>query len=142
VSYLEVTQDMVLQAERALHSLIYTQWKTQFFLSPKWFGIVAFIIFSYLLYFCLFDKTRFTRLFFFGSLITVFYTVYDIIGINFILWHYTFRIIPTMPSIMLDNLTIVPLYSMLVFQYTKTWASFTAAYAVLATNAILRVDHV
>ncbi|HML88968.1 MAG TPA: hypothetical protein PKA28_11025 [Methylomusa anaerophila] len=129
---MEVTQDMVIQAVRTLHNLIYEQWKTQLFLSPKWFGIVAFIIFSYILCFRLLDKTRYTRLFLFGSLITVFYTVYDIIGVNFLLWHYTFRIVPTMPSIMLDNLTIIPLYSMLVFQYTKTWTSFAAFYAVLA----------
>lgn len=124
--------EQIHQAKLTLHNLILTDWLTNDLFSPRWYGSVAFILFSYALVFWLLDKRRFLQLLLFGSLMTVMNLVYDIFGVNFILWTYTTRIFPVVPSVFLYDLTIVPLYYMLVYQYSPNWKSFIVWNAVMA----------
>lgn len=119
-----VTSEMIHHAKVTMHDLVYTKWIVEDVFSPKWWGFVALIIFSYILCFRLLDKRRYTEILLFGSLITVFTIVFDIFGSNFDLWSYHSRLIPTIPSPIVYDLTIVPLYYMLAYQYSPTWKIF------------------
>jgi len=46
------------------------------------------------------------------------------------LWSFKVRLIPIIPSVFLVDLTIIPLYYMLVYQYTSTWKAFAVWNAV------------
>jgi hypothetical protein len=120
-----ITFEMIRQAKMTLHNLVYIKWIVDDVFSPKWWGFVALIAFSYILCFSLLDKRRFTQILLFGSLITVLTIVFDIFGSNFNLWSYKSRLIPTIPSPVVYDLTIVPLYYMLVYQYSKNWKNFS-----------------
>lgn len=119
-----VTSEMIRQAKMTMHDLVYTKWLTEDLFSPKWWGFVILIIVSYTICFSLLDKRRYTQILLFGSLITVPTIVFDIFASNFSLWSYKSRLIPTIPSPIVYDLTIVPLYYMLVYQYNNTWKSF------------------
>lgn len=127
-----VTPEMIYEAKATLHNLVYTKWITQDLFSAKWWGVIAFIVFSYILCFSLLDKRRFTQLLLFGSLMTVSVTVYDTFGANFNLWMYITRVFPIIPSLFLYDLTVIPLYYMLVYQYSRNWRSFVLWNAVAA----------
>jgi MFS family permease len=114
----------ILQAKIRLHNLIYTDWITTDLFSIRWYGTVVFILFSYALCFWLLDKRRFTQILLFGSLMTVMVSLFDTFGTNFILWSYLTRIFPIVPSLFLYDFTIVPLYYMLVYQYSPDWKAF------------------
>jgi hypothetical protein len=127
-----ITFEMIRQAKMTLHNLVYIKWIVDDVFSPKWWGFVALIAFSYILCFSLLDKRRFTQILLFGSLITVLTIVFDIFGSNFDLWSYKSRLIPTIPSPVVYDLTIVPLYYMLAYQYSRNWKTFFIWNAVTA----------
>lgn len=94
--------------------------------------MIAIIVLSYIVVFLLLDKRRYTELLLFGSLMTVMSLVLSILGSNFDLWSYNIRLLPTTPSPFLYDLTIIPLYYMLVYQYSPDWKRFLLWNAVLA----------
>jgi len=115
----------IIQAKITLHHLIYTDWITTDLFSPRWIGTVIFILFSYALVFWLLDKRRFTQILLFGSLMTVMISLFDLFGSEFVLWTYLTRLFPIMPSLFLQDYTVIPLYYMLIYQYSPNWKSFT-----------------
>jgi len=122
--------EMIAPTLEQLHYLVYTHWLTEELFSPRWWGMLGLILFSYALVFKLLDKSRFTQILLFGSLMAVSMGVMDTIGANFILWSFKVRIVPIIPSLFLVDLTIFPLYYMLVYQYTSTWKDFIVWNAV------------
>lgn len=93
-----------------MHNLIVEKWLNQDLLSVQWWGIVAIIIFSYVLAFSLLDKRRFTQILLFGSLMAVSITTYDLVGANLGLWAYKVRLLPLIPGVFLYDYTVIPLY--------------------------------
>lgn len=120
-----VSYEMIYQARTTLHNLILEKWVAEDVLSWRWWCMVALILFSYLLCFNLFDKRRLTELFLFGSLLTVGAVVYETIGVNFILWVCWTPVFPILPCLFVPYLTILPVYYMLIYQYTSTWRQFS-----------------
>ena len=123
--------ERIKQAKMVLNKLVVEDWKTDVF-SLSWLGVVAFIVLSYYICFKLLDKRRLTQLLLFGSLMTVSMTYIDIFGSQFVLWTYLDRVMPIVPSLLFFDYTIIPLYYMLVYQYSSTWKSFAIWNAVLA----------
>ncbi|GAA0597680.1 hypothetical protein GCM10009001_12320 [Virgibacillus siamensis] len=61
---------------------------------------------------------------FFGSLVAVLFVVYDSFGNFFGYWTDLITIAPFTPNFFGDIFTVVPLISMLIYQYTSSWRSF------------------
>lgn len=115
---------MIMQTKSMLHNIAVTKWFTQDLLSLKWWGAIGFVTFSYILCFSLMDKTRLTKTILFGSLISVFAVVVDIVGSNFNYWTHTIYIFPMIPSIFLYDITALPMYYMLIYQRAYSWKSY------------------
>lgn len=120
-----VTLEMIYQARVTLHELILTKWLVEDVFSLRWWSMVSLVALSYLLCFNLFDKRRLSILFLFGSLLTVGASVYETIGVNYLLWVCATPIFPIIPCLFVPYLTILPVYYMLIFQYTTTWRQFS-----------------
>lgn len=121
---MEALDSQVHQTAEHLYNLIYTQWVTEHFLTPIWFFQVALVLFSYVLVFYFIDKKRITDILLFGSLVAVSFAVYDSIGEQMQQWEYLKLIFPFSPNFFLGDLTLIPLYAMLVYQYTSSWRTF------------------
>ena len=115
---------MLSDANAKLHNLMLTKWLTQDLFSIQWWGIVGFVILSYILCFSLMDKTRLTKTILYGSLISVFSVVIDAVGTSFNLWLYNVNFFPMIPSIFIYDITALPMYFMLIFQRTKSWRTY------------------
>lgn len=129
-----ITNEQILKTSEYLSNLIVTQWVNQHFLSPTWFILVFIILFSYALFFYLVDKQRIMEILLFGSLVATAVVVYDAILLQFGYWTTLISVLPFYPNIFLGNVTLIPLYAMLVYQYTSSWRSFilwNAVWAVL-----------
>lgn len=116
--------ETIIQTNLSLHNLMTTKWFTQDLFSLKWWGVMGFVVASYIICFWLMDKTRLTKTILFGSLMSVFSVVVDIIGSNANLWAYTMYIYPMTPSIFLYDITALPLFYMLIYQRAYSWKSF------------------
>jgi hypothetical protein len=119
-----VTDEQIMQVSEQLNNLIVTQWVNQYFLSPTWFFVVFLIFFSYALFIYLADKERIIEILLFGSLVAVTFSVYDSLGQQFGYWFTLKGVLPFNPNFFLGDLTLIPLYAMLVYQYTSSWRSF------------------
>jgi hypothetical protein len=70
------------------------------------------------------DKRRLTQILLFGSFIAVFRVIMDDAGASSGLWVYSVKPLPLGHSLFLNDLTIVPLGFMLVYQYCHSWKKF------------------
>lgn len=127
-----VTPELLYQARIMEHNLSYTYWITEELFSVRWWGQLIFVIFTYTLCFYLIDKKRFTEILLFGALVAVMVGVVDTFAANFVLWSFTVRFFPIAPSVFLYDLTLVPLYYMLVYQYTSSWKQYLIWEAIAA----------
>ena len=119
-----VTNNEILQASDHLNNLITTQWFNEHFLSNVWFGMVLLVLFSYALVFFLMDKKRIIEILLYGSLVAVALIVYDTVGFYFGWWAYLIKIFPITTNYFASDLTLIPLYAMLVYQYTSSWKTY------------------
>lgn len=117
------TLEALGQAKLALHNLIYINWMEKIF-SFQWWVLVGITIFSYALCLSLLDKRRLTQILLFGSLVAVSSIVVEIIGFSWVLWDHHASLFPIAPPVIAFDLTVVPLFSMLVYQYTSSWREF------------------
>ena len=120
-----VDYEMIHQARSTLHALVLEKWLTEDVFSLRWWSMVGLVAISYLICFSLFDKKRISVLFLFGSLLTVGASVYETVGVNFVLWFCATPIFPIVPCLFVPYLTVLPVYYMLIFQYTTTWRQFS-----------------
>lgn len=127
-----VTSEMIIEAKSVLHNLILQHWLAEELFSVKWWGTVVFILISFVIFFLLLDKRRFTEIILFGSLLTLGTVFADTVGTNFGFWTYKVRIFPTMPAFFIYVFDTVPIYYMLVYQYSLTWKKFMLWNIVLA----------
>ncbi len=114
---------LIYQKREELWQLLLTSWK-QDLPSFRYLGIIAFIALYYYLWYRLTDKRRLVDLLFYGSLITVAWTLVDSFGVMAGLWLYKHRTLPLLHDVFLRDWTITPLTFMLVQQYSHSWRQF------------------
>lgn len=127
-----VNDEMILEARRRLHELVLKDWLQNDLFKRNWWISVVFLLFSYILCFMLIDKKRRSKILLFGCLVTVASFVYEVFGFSFVLWSFSTKIFPITPAIFMFNITVLPLYYMLVYQYSPTWKRFFLLNALAA----------
>ncbi|MHB8124843.1 MAG: hypothetical protein ACYDEJ_04220 [Desulfitobacteriaceae bacterium] len=135
-----VTLEMIHQARTTLHNLVLTKWLTEDVFSTRWWGMIAFNLFSYVLCLSLINKRRLRNILLFGSLTSVGMLAFEAIGVSFVLWYCSTPIMPIVPCIFASSITILPLNYMLVYQYTSSWKQFTIWNALVAGVFALVID--
>lgn len=103
---------------------IKTQLWQQSFHTPQWWFIVVAIAISYAVWWKLADKRRIVETLLYGSFIAVARIILDNWGILSGRWTYLTDLFPLGYSLFLNDLTVVPLFLMLVYQYSPDWKSF------------------
>ncbi|AIF54126.1 CBO0543 family protein [Pelosinus sp. UFO1] len=96
----------------------------QNFLTAHWWLIAITIAASYIIWWKFVDKRRVIEILLFGSYIAVCRLIFDNWGISSGRWTYTFDLLPIGYSLFLNDLTVVPLFLMLVYQYSLDWKTF------------------
>ena len=118
------TEKSLYELKMELWSQSYKHWVTKEFLSFPWFFNIAFLLVLYVVWIKLVDKRRLRDLLLFGSLIAVAATFMDIIAVTTGLWHYNVRLFPISPAPFPFDFTVIPIFYMLVMQYTSTWRGY------------------
>lgn len=114
---------MLYQIRMDMWDVLLTQWQTSI-ITPKYWGVVAFIIIYYIVWYRLTDKTRLANLLFYGSLLTVMTSLVDLFGTTAGLWYYKVPLLPLTTSVFLRDWTVIPLTYMLIQQYSSNWRQF------------------
>lgn len=96
----------------------------QNFLTAHWWLVAITIVASYVIWWKFVDKRRVIEILLFGSYIAVSRVIFDDWGISSGRWTYIFDLLPVGYSLFLNDLTVVPLFLMLVYQYSPDWKTF------------------
>lgn len=116
--------ELIYETKIVLWNLQYTSWINEELFSFTWWFTLLFMAVGYVIWWKLLDKSRFIELLLFGSLLAVIAAVTDTIADNLTLWLYKVRIFPLMPAFFPYHLTLIPIFLMLVYQYTKKWSTY------------------
>lgn len=122
----------IYQLQTQVWNLTLADWKSNL-MSFKYWGVVAFILLYYRLWWKLTDKRHISDLLLFGSLLAVTRLIIDLLGVSSGLWLYTITILPTSSSVFLHVLTISPLTHMLAQQHSSNWKQFFIYGAIAAS---------
>ena len=115
--------DIIHQTRLELWGYQLTEWQTNLF-TIRWWFVIASITAAYAIWWKYVDKSRLTQILLFGSFIAVFRIILDDAGASSALWVYSVKPLPLGHALFLNDLTIVPLGFMLVYQYGYTWIKF------------------
>ncbi|MGI5838605.1 MAG: CBO0543 family protein [bacterium] len=96
----------------------------QNFMTSRWWAILVLIAVSYAVWWMLVDKRRLPELLLYGSFIAVARNIFGSWGTLTGRWTYVVDLIPLPEVAFINDLTIVALAYMLVYQYSKSWVSF------------------
>ncbi|ASK60708.1 hypothetical protein CFK37_00030 [Virgibacillus phasianinus] len=128
-----ITNKELLQKSEQLNNLDLTKWFNQELFSLPWFVTFFIVLVCYVLFFYLVDKKRIVEILLYGSFVAVLFVVYDSFGNFFGYWTDLITVVPFSPNFFGDSFTVVPLISMLIYQYTSSWKSFIISYIVFST---------
>lgn len=94
--------------------------------TTRWWFVIAIIAIAYVIWWKYVDKSRLSQILLFGSFIAVFRVIMDDAGASqtLSLWVYSVKPLPLGHALFLNDLTLVPLGFMLVYQYCQTWKNF------------------
>jgi hypothetical protein len=115
--------DLIHQTRFELWGYQLTEWRTSLF-TMRWWFVMTSIAVAYAIWWKYVDKRRLTQILLFGSFIAVFRVIMDDAGASSGLWVYSVKPLPLGHSLFLNDLTIVPLGFMLVYQYCHSWKKF------------------
>ncbi|WP_135555850.1 CBO0543 family protein [Paenibacillus cymbidii] len=116
-----------------------TEMKKQYYFhhdlfSIQWWLLVALMIVSWMVWWKIVDKSRVREILLYGAVLSVVIIMLDDIGSELGLWSYPYQAIPLIPRLNAIDLSVLPVFHMIVYQYYKSWKSFLAANAVMALS--------
>jgi uncharacterized membrane protein YagU involved in acid resistance len=110
----------------------FKEWVSDDVFRLKWWGLLAIFILSILVWWKLVDKSRLTELILFAGIVTIIILALDELGEELTLWDYPVEIFPLFPPIASIDLASLPLVYSLIYQYFKTWKSYTIASIIMS----------
>lgn len=115
--------DMIHNSTFELWGYQLTDWHRNLF-TVRWWFIIGSIAIAYGIWWKYVNKRYLTQILLFGSFIAVFRLIMDDAGSSAALWSYSVKPLPFGQALFLNDLTIVPLGFMLVYQYCQSWKKF------------------
>jgi hypothetical protein len=106
--------------------------KNNLFLSPQWWLLLVFLIVPWLIWLKVVDKSRKLEIVAVGLLIAIVTMQLDWVGYYLGFWDYPIQLLPLMPEAFAFDLSMIPVAFMLLYQYCKTWKSYSIGLVCLS----------
>ncbi len=114
------------QLQLQIWDITWNRYLAEELLSPRWWGLLIFLLAIYVLWLMLLDKSRALEIVLFGSFVAVQAVMVDIAGFSRGLWQHNIRLLPVVPGVFPLDFTVVPILLMLAHQYGHTWSRYLA----------------
>jgi hypothetical protein len=126
------TYQEIQEIRKILSSLQIEHWKKDDLFDPTWWFLLLATILPYFLWWRIVDKERFFEIFSFGLLTGTVSTFLDVIGVDLLLWGYPDKLLSMVPPLFPADITIIPVTSMILYQYVRTWKTYFLFTVLLA----------
>ncbi len=124
--------DEVQKAREILKNVSFEHWVKEDLFSFNWWLLVSSAILPYFIWWRLVDKDRFFEILVFGLTCGMVACFLDVLGVGLMLWGYPDKLFHFIPSLIPADFVVIPVSGMLIYQYFRTWKSFSAAAIILA----------
>lgn len=115
-----------------LNQASFSHWIHDDLFAFTWWFLLISAILPYLLWWKISDKTRFIELTAFGLFSAVLASFLDLLGVTMGLWGYPDKLISSLPPLLPADLSVIPVFSMIIYQFSKTWFSYVLKYVLFA----------
>ncbi|WP_134703025.1 CBO0543 family protein [Ammoniphilus sp. YIM 78166] len=122
----------VRELQDQLVQLDVERWSLYAFQAWNWWLLVVFLIVPWIIWIKLVDKKRVVEILLFGMVIILITVNLDSLGTHLGFWLYPVKLIPIIPKSLPFDASVVPVAYMLIYQYFRSWKSYTLALVVMA----------
>ena len=109
------------------HTLFTWQW---------WVGILLTIV-PWVLWIIIRNKDSSNRLLFVGFFVMIFTSYLDFIGVEYGLWYYEYKVLPTIPAYIPWDFSLFPVAIMLLLQYKPNFSPYIKSILFGASSAFI-----
>ncbi|MBM7605487.1 hypothetical protein JOC75_003510 [Metabacillus crassostreae] len=115
-----------------LNQKSYVHWLEDDLFAVTWWVLLLATVIPYFIWWRLVDKNRLLEITVFGLFSAISASFLDLIGTTLGLWGYPDKLIPVLPPLFPADLVVIPICSMLIYQYSKSWFSYIWRYVILS----------
>ncbi|GMK40774.1 hypothetical protein PCCS19_38300 [Paenibacillus sp. CCS19] len=114
-----------------------TEMREQYFyhhvlFSFQWWLLLVLIFVQWVIWWKLVDKARVKEILLYGAVLSIVIILLDDTGGELGLWSYPYQILMLVPRQSTIDLSVLPVFHMMVYQYFRSWKSFIIANVVMA----------
>ncbi|WP_421383396.1 CBO0543 family protein [Bacillus salacetis] len=141
------TQEEIDNVHKQLLEMRYENFIHQDLFSPQWWFLLSVLFLPWIIWWFLVDKNRIKEVWLFGTMLSILIIILDDLGIELNLWDYPYQLINIIPRLNPIDISVLPVFHMLVYQYFTKWKSFIIAnivtaflYAYLAEPLFVKIN--
>lgn len=112
-------------------------WKEDILFTWQWWLGIGFILGFWVLWFRYRKNSSTSRLLYAGFIVIILSSWFDFIGITLGLWYYPVELLPTIPSYVLFDFTLLPILTMILLQYRPEMNTFIKACIFAGVSAFI-----
>jgi hypothetical protein len=125
------TNFAIYQLHLQMWNLQQAEWASGL-MTAKFWGVIAFIVIYYLMWWRLTDKSRISDLLLYGAFVAIMREIVNLVGVNSGSFLYAVNVIPGGAGTFIHDLTLSPLTHMLAQQFSPSWKRFLILAAIAA----------
>lgn len=126
------TYDDVQLVRGQLSELALRHWLQHDLFNFNWWISLILTILPWIIWWRIADRSRVFEIFAYGLLIGIMSTVLDVIGADLLLWGYPNKLLSMIPPLVPADLSVIPVFFMLIYQVFSSWRTFLIATTVIA----------
>lgn len=126
------TYEDVKEARETLRDVSFSHWYHHDLFTWKWWLLVGATLIPWIIWVKLRHKDRTFEILSYGLLWATIASVTDVIGVDMILWGYPDKLLPMVPPLFPADITVIPVFFMIMYQYTKTLKAYSVFSLVLS----------
>lgn len=122
----------MMELQQELLALRISDWYEKV-VSFQWFFLVFLLIVPWIIWWRLVKRKHIAEILSYGLLISVTSSFLNATGLQLLLWSHPYKLLPYSSRPFSISYSVLPVTFMLMYQYFRTWKSFTTANVILAS---------
>lgn len=122
----------IIDIQKKLAEMRNERWYYHDLFTPQWWFLLALTILPWVIWWYLVDRTRIKQIWLNGALMTILIIHLDDIGTSLALWNYPYKLISIFPRLNPIDVSVLPVFHMLIYQYFTKWKAFLIANIIAA----------
>lgn len=124
---MDETVKELIALQQKFANLAIENWLSQSVFTLSWWFLVVFFVVPWLIFLKYLDRDRVLEIWCFGLLVIIITTFTDDLGSELCAWIYPIKFVPVGLLALPFDFSIIPVTSMLIYQYFHSWKTFCLA---------------